>query len=284
MGNFEKYRLAIFIAVLAVMAVWEILCKRRKLTDSKLRRWADNLLLTGTNTLLMRFFAPVIPVVFAGYCRDNSIGLFNNYNLHTSAGIIISLILLDLIIYFQHFVFHAFPVFWKLHMVHHADLDIDVTTALRFHPFEIAISLIIKIASVYVFGFSPFSVFLFEIILNAAAMFNHSNVYMPPRIDSLIRLIIVTPDMHRVHHSVIIRETNSNFGFCISLWDRIFSTYIPQPLRGHDSMTIGLSHIRKPFKYNFLIMLIMPIIKNGGNYSFNKIGSYESEKTKGNIS
>ncbi len=178
--------------------------------------------------------------------------------------------------------FHAVPVLWRLHMMHHADLDFDVTTGLRFHPLEIIISMVIKLSAIAAIGPSVLTVLIFEIILNATAMFNHSNVKMPFNIDRVLRLLVVTPDMHRVHHSVTIRETNSNFGFNFPWWDRLFGTYRTQPAAGHEGMTIGLSQFRDPKRNNLFWMLALPFIGNPGSYSINRVGA-DPDKIKRRI-
>jgi sterol desaturase/sphingolipid hydroxylase (fatty acid hydroxylase superfamily) len=169
---------------------------------------------------------------------------------------VLAIIILDFIIYGQHVMFHFIPVLWKLHRVHHSDLDIDASTGIRFHPIEIIISMIIKLAAVVLFGFPAGAVLIFEIVLNATALFNHANIYIPPAIDGILRFVIVTPDMHRVHHSIIIKESDRNFGFNLPWWDRVCGTYQAQPVEGHDRMTIGLSEIKKPL--SFIRLLLLP--------------------------
>lgn len=278
MKSSNLIRLSVFLFAFLILSLWEIFRNRKDLTDSKARRWMDNIFVVILNTLAGRIIYTAGPAAVAVFVSNEKIGLLNYINIEQSFNIVISVLLLDLIIYFQHFVFHAFPFFWRFHMFHHADKDIDLTTALRFHPVEIIFSILIKSASVFIFGISFESVFIFEIILNTSAMFNHANIYLPLTVDNILRWIIVTPDMHRVHHSVLIRETNSNFGFFISLWDRIFSTYIDQPYRGHEKMVIGLSHIRDVGKINFLSQLLIPFSNKSGMYPFNKIGRIPGKK------
>jgi len=186
--------------------------------------------------------------------------------------VIIGILFLDMVIYLQHLMFHAVPLLWRLHMVHHADLDIDVTTGLRFHPIEIFISMGIKVAAVAVIGPPVIAVLAFEVLLNGTAMFNHGNVHMPGGLDRVLRLFVVTPDMHRVHHSVTIRETNSNFGFNFPWWDRIFGTYRAQPVAGHKGMTIGLAQFRDPKRLTLLHLLVLPFTGYPGSYAINKSG------------
>jgi sterol desaturase/sphingolipid hydroxylase (fatty acid hydroxylase superfamily) len=172
---------------------------------------------------------------------------------------LLSVLLLDLAIYAQHVLFHAVPVLWRLHRMHHADLDIDVTTGVRFHPAEIVLSMLIKLAVVGLIGAPGAAVLIFEVLLNATSMFNHSNVAMPPAVDRIVRLLVVTPDMHRVHHSIERRETNSNFGFNFPWWDRLFGTYRPQPEQGHEGMTIGIEIFRDPAELRLDRMLLQPL-------------------------
>ncbi len=267
-------RLISFAVALGVLTVFEVIFPRRPLNDSKNRRWFENITMTVFNTGVIRIFAlflPLLPAYLAINLEGAEQGLLNIIALPYTVKIIIAVLLLDLIIYLQHIMFHAVPLLWRLHMMHHSDLDFDLTTALRFHPVEIVISLFIKMGAVYVLGAPFLSVVIFEIVLNTAAMFNHSNIAIHPLADSIIRTLIVTPDMHRVHHSVRINETNSNFGFNFSFWDRIFGTYKPQPVGSHTSMTIGLSHNRKVERVNFLRLLLMPFTEDPGYYSLGRL-------------
>ena len=188
-------------------------------------RWISNLGITFLNPLLVRLLLPVLAVSMAAKAQERGWGLLNNFDLPYWLDIVVSIIVLDLFIYLQHVMFHAVPILWRLHMVHHADLDYDVTTGLRFHPIEIILSTGIKLSVVFTFGLQPAAVIIFEVLLNGAAMFNHGNIRLPLKFDRILRYLIVTPDMHRVHHSVIIRETNSNYGFNLPWWDRLFGTY-----------------------------------------------------------
>lgn len=244
-------RLLVFAAVFVLMAAVELIRPKRRLSVSKPRRWLTNLGIAGVDTLVLRLMAalavpvaavavPVAAVAAAFFAKERGLGLLNQVDWPYWVKLVIALLVLDLAIWFQHLVSHKVPVFWRLHQVHHADRDIDVTTAIRFHPVEIALSMLWKIAVVIPLGASPFAVFLFEVILNACAMFNHANIALPAWLDRALRLFIVTPDMHRVHHSVLRGEHNRNFGFNLSLWDRLFGTYIAQPKAGHQGMTIGL--------------------------------------------
>ncbi len=233
-------RLGMFIGTFAVMALLEWRRPRRPLRAPKAQRWLTNVGLVVLNSAFLRLAFPVLAVGTALYARDRGWGLFNMVDLPTWLEITLAVVLLDMAIYVQHVAAHKIPVLWRLHQVHHADPDIDLTTGARFHPLEIAFSMLYKMAMVIVLGAHPVAVILFEIILSSAAMFNHANVALPERLDRLLRLIIVTPDFHRVHHSVIHRETDSNYGFNLSIWDHLFHTYTAQPRDGHLGMTIGL--------------------------------------------
>lgn len=254
-------RLSFFIGVLAFMFLWQSMFPRRKLQAPKLRRWSANIGVVIISSVFIALLK-VAPVGVGIFAATNNIGLFNILNIPFGVSIIFGIILLDLIIYFQHVMFHKIRILWRIHMMHHTDLDIDVTTGFRFHPIEIVLSVFIKIAAVLLFGINPISVFLFEIILNATAMFNHANAKIPLSIDKYLRLLIVTPDMHRVHHSVYRKETDSNFGFNISLWDRIFNTYIAQPKDGHKNMKIGLNSFRDNKYLKLRWLLAIPFVKN----------------------
>lgn len=258
MENELYIRLGFFFGVFAVMTFWEVSSPKRQLTVSKALRWLSNLTLTFLNSFILRIFFTVLAIGTAYWCRDYGCGLLNLLGFSELTAGIISIFVLDLMIYLQHVAFHIIPHFWKLHMMHHADLDIDVTTGARFHPIEIVLSMVIKLGVVIIIGAPPWSVLAFEVLLNATAMFNHSNVALPEGIDRILRLFVVTPDMHRVHHSVIIKETNSNYGFNFPWWDRLLGTYIPQPQEGHLGMTIGLANFRSQKKLSLPYMLAMP--------------------------
>jgi len=252
-------RLGFFFGVFAVMAALEALFPRKKRVAPKGLRWANNLAVVFLDSALLRLVIPAGAVGAAAFAAGRGWGILNAVDLPPLVEGIFVVIILDMLIYWQHVLFHIHRPFWKLHMMHHADLDIDVTTGARFHPVEIFLSMIIKMAAVLILGASPWSVVAFEVILNGTAMFNHSNVRLPLPIDGILRSTIVTPDMHRVHHSVIIAETNSNYGFNLSVWDRLFGTYIPQPSRGHDGMTIGLANFRDTKEQWLHRMLVMPL-------------------------
>jgi sterol desaturase/sphingolipid hydroxylase (fatty acid hydroxylase superfamily) len=233
-------------------------------------RWFSNLFITFLNPLLLRLVFPVMAINIALIAQQRGWGLLNNFDLPYWLDLVVGIIVLDLTIYLQHVMFHAIPIFWRLHMMHHADLDYDLTTGLRFHPIEIILSMGIKVSVVAILGPPVAAVLVFEIILNSAALFNHGNVSLPKKIDRILRYIVVTPDMHRVHHSVIIRETNSNYGFNLPWWDRLFGTYCDQPTKGHTDMSIGLSQFREPKKLTLLWLLALPFIGDPGRQPINR--------------
>ncbi len=260
MNNHTEIRMSFFFGILLIIALWELLAPRRKLLFSKAVRWYSNLGIVFLNSLILQWIFPILAIGLAALGEQRKWGLMNNMDMPSGIEIIISILVMDCIIYIQHAMFHYLPLLWRLHRMHHADLDYDVTTGARFHPIEIMMSMGIKLATVAFLGPSAFTVLIFEIILNLTAMFNHGNIFIPEHIDEKLRLFVVTPDMHRVHHSVIRKETNSNFGFNFPWWDRIFGTYRAQPEEGHDNMTIGLNMFRD-IKYEHLhSMLIQPFI------------------------
>jgi sterol desaturase/sphingolipid hydroxylase (fatty acid hydroxylase superfamily) len=239
-------RFGFFLGTLALMGSWEVFAPRRPYRTSKKSRWFSNLGIVTIDSLAVRLVLPVTAVYIASLNESNGWGLLIRSGLSHWLAILIGVLFLDFIIYLQHAMFHAFPIFWRLHMMHHTDLDFDTTTGVRFHPLEVLLSMGIKIVAIFVLGIVPLAVVLFEILLNATSLFNHGNVRLPQPIDRVLRLFVVTPEMHRVHHSVIIRETNSNFGFNLPWWDRLLGTYRSLPASGHEGMTIGLSHFRDP--------------------------------------
>lgn len=272
MINEAAIRLGFFLGVFVLVALWEVAVPRRKLTTSKLRRWGRNLTLTVLNPLLVRFLFPILAFGVAAKAQESQWGLFNSIPLPYWTVLALTILALDFIVYLQHLMFHAVPLLWRLHMVHHADLDIDMTTGLRFHPIEILVSMLIKLSAVAVLGPPVFAVIIFEVILNATAMFNHGNIRLPPALDYYLRLLIVTPDMHRVHHSVYPRETNSNFGFNLPWWDRIFGTYKAQPTDGHEGMMIGLRQFRDDGVVTLPRILLMPFVGDQGKYAIGRRG------------
>lgn len=272
MANEATTRLASFLIIFVLIALWELIAPRRQLTVSRGKRWFANLGIVFLNSALVRVAMPILPVGLAMLAQKEGWGLLNVLELPFPVKVVAGIVLLDLVVYLQHVMFHAVPILWRIHMMHHADLDYDLTTGLRFHPIEIIISMGIKLTAVAAIGPSVFTVILFEILLNGLATFNHGNIYIPYAIDRVLRLFIVTPDMHRVHHSVTIRETNCNFGFNLPWWDRLFGTYRPQPTAGHKGMTIGLSQFRDHDRLGLLWMLTLPFTGKPGNYSINRWG------------
>src|SRR5229473_1608567 len=251
-------RLCAFVAVLLAMAAWETLAPRRKLTVGRVTRWPSNIGVVMVNTALLRLILPAGAVGFAFFCSAHGWGFFNAMHVPIWLTILPSVVILDLVIYLQHVMFHAVPLLWRVHRMHHADLDFDVTTGVRFHPIEILLSLGVKLGLVAVLGPPAVAVLIFEAALNSTSMFNHSNLRIPDRIDAVLRNLLVTPDMHRVHHSIVGQETNSNFGFNLSWWDRILGTYCPQPGAGHEQMIIGIDIFRDPAELRLDRMLRQP--------------------------
>ena len=268
--NEIQVRLGFFFGVFVVMALWEVVAPRRQLFVPKLLRWTNNLALVLLNSLILRLLFPAAAVGMAVFANEQEWGIFNYYHVSFPVAVISSVIIMDGIIYLQHVMVHAVPVLWRLHRVHHADPDFDVTTGGRFHPLEMILSMLIKFAVIIILGPPVIAVFIFEILLNATAMFNHSNVSLNLTVDKYLRLIVVTPDMHRVHHSVEADETNSNFGFNLPWWDRLFGTYREQPRAGHKKMKIGIHQFNQPNQVTWLHkMLILPFIGKITEYAIN---------------
>jgi len=263
-------RLGAFLGVFAILAAGEIFLPRRRLTTSKGRRWFANLTIVALNPLSVALVYPILPVGVALLASEQSWGLLHQWSLPYWFEVLIGVVALDLVVYTQHVLHHAIPVLWRLHMVHHADLDFDMTTGLRFHPIEIIVSMAIKLSAVAAIGASPLAVLIFEVALNATSMFNHSNIRLPKKMDRILRLLVVTPDMHRVHHSVVIRETNSNYGFNLPWWDRLLGTYKDQPAKGHTDMVIGLSQFRNPQNLSLLRLLSLPFAGDPGRVPINR--------------
>jgi sterol desaturase/sphingolipid hydroxylase (fatty acid hydroxylase superfamily) len=263
-------RLTVFLGVLIGMAAWEIAVPRRRVEIPRLLRWSNNLALVAIDTLIVRLVFPVFAVGLAVIAQENNWGLLNQIEMPHWLAILISILALDLAIYFQHVMFHAVPALWRLHRMHHADLEFDVTTGLRFHPLEIIISMLIKLGVILVLGPPAIAVLFFEVLLNASSLFNHSNIRLPLRIDAVLRLFIVTPDMHRIHHSIHPRETNSNFGFNVPWWDRILGTYLAQPKSGHEDMAIGIEQFRNRRSLWLDQMLIQPLLGRASGYPINR--------------
>jgi sterol desaturase/sphingolipid hydroxylase (fatty acid hydroxylase superfamily) len=264
-------RLGFFFGIFGMMAVWELVAPRRRLHASKLLRWFNNMGLVFLNSLLLRLVFPAAAVGLALFAREQAWGLFNYLQIPVWLAVAASVVTMDLFIYLQHVMVHAVPALWRLHRVHHADLDFDVTTGARFHPLEILLSMLIKFAVILLLGAPVVAVVIFEVILNATSMFNHANVRLPARVDGFLRWVVVTPDMHRVHHSVEDDETNSNFGFNLPWWDRLLGTYRDQPRAGHEAMTIGIRTFRDDRWCSWLPgMLAIPFVGKVRDYAINR--------------
>jgi sterol desaturase/sphingolipid hydroxylase (fatty acid hydroxylase superfamily) len=259
-------RLSAFAAIFAAMALWELLAPRRLQTIGRSRRWPSNLGIVALNTLLVRLVFPTAAVGMALLAEARGWGLLHALQIPAWLGVLAAVMCLDLVIYLQHVLFHAVPALWRLHRMHHADLEFDVTTGARFHPLEILLSMVIKLGLVAALGAPAAAVLIFEVLLNATSMFNHGNVRLAPTLDRLLRLIVVTPDMHRVHHSIAPRETNSNFGFNLPWWDRLLGTYRAEPALGHEGMTIGIEQFREPRELRLDRMLLQPFRDDDRSY------------------
>ncbi len=268
LANEPAVRLIAFAGIFAVMALLELLGPRRQQAVTRAQRWPSNLGIVALNTLLVRLVFPTTAVALAALGEAQGWGLFHAVGLPVWAAIPLGVILLDLAIYLQHVLVHAVPALWRLHRMHHADLEFDVTTGARFHPIEILLSMVLKLMVIAALGPPAAAVLLFEVLLNATAMFNHSNVRVPDGLDRVLRLIVVTPDMHRIHHSVVPKETNSNFGFNLPWWDRLFGTYRPEPAAGQLGMTIGIEQFRDATEQRLDHMLTQPFREGDRSYAF----------------
>ena len=264
-------RVGFFFGIFAAVAAWEVLAPRRALTVSKALRWINNLGLVFFNSVLLRVIFPAAAVGMAAFASQHGWGVFNYYDVPPVIAVVVSVVAMDLVIYLQHVMVHAVPILWRLHRVHHADPDYDVTTGARFHPVEIIISMLIKFATITVLGPPVVAVLIFEVLLNATAMFNHGNIRLPLGLDRVLRWVVVTPDMHRVHHSVEDDEANSNFGFNLPWWDRLFGTYRDQPRAGHVNMVIGIHTYRDPRLVSWIHgMLWLPFVGRVTDYTINR--------------
>ncbi len=273
-------RLGFFLGVFAIVALWEVAAPRRALTVSKALRWASNLGLVVLNTVVLRLLFPLAAVGVAAFCAENGWGLLNHFEVPFWVAVPLAVIAMDFVIWLQHVMVHAVPALWRLHRVHHADLDYDVTTGARFHPLEIVLSMLIKFATIVVLGPPVLAVMIFEVLLNATSMFNHGNIRLPLAVDRVLRWVLVTPDMHRVHHSIEDDETNSNFGFSLTWWDRLFGTYRDQPRAGHLGMTIGIRDFTNPREVDRLDgMLLLPFRGEITDYAINR-RNYSDEATR----
>jgi sterol desaturase/sphingolipid hydroxylase (fatty acid hydroxylase superfamily) len=254
-------RLVFFFSIFAAVAIFEQLRPRKKRVLSLAYRWVGNIGIVFFNSFLVRIAFPVVATTMAGIAASEGWGIFNRIDLPVLLEIVMAVMILDCIIYFQHVMFHAVPLLWRLHRMHHSDVDIDVTTGARFHPIEIILSMAIKITAVILIGPSVVAVIIFEVLLNGTAMFNHGNIRLPEKIDRVLRIFLVTPDMHRVHHSVHMDEANKNFGFNLPWWDYIFGTYKSQPRDGHEDMLIGTKEFRETKYQSILGMLAQPFLR-----------------------
>ena len=262
----KTIRFAAFLAVFAAMALWESAMPRRRRSFPRTTRWPSNLGVAAINPLVEFYLISITPVGLAMLASARGWGLMNALGIRWTVAVVLTVVALDMVIYLQHVMFHAVPLLWRVHRMHHADLDFDVTTGIRFHPVEILLSLGIKLGAVAALGPPVAGVVAFEVALNTTSMFNHANVHIPERVDRLLRLLVVTPDMHRVHHSMLAPETNSNFGFNLPWWDRLFGTYRAQPRAGHKAMTIGLGQFREPVELRLDRMLWQPLRGGVGDY------------------
>ena len=271
LANEKVIRMSFFFGMLALIGLWELAAPKRALTISKSVRWINNLGLVFFNSFMLRVLFPAAAVGVAVFASEQGWGLFNYVEVPFWFEVVASVIIMDFVIYIQHVMVHAIPVLWRLHRLHHADLDYDVTTGARFHPIEIILSMLIKFATILLLGPAVIAVIIFEVMLNATAMFNHGNISLPKTLDKYLRLILVTPDMHRVHHSIEDDEANSNFGFSLPWWDRLFGTYRDQPRAGHQAMTIGINKYRDPKQVSWLPgMLMLPFIGKMSGYVINR--------------
>jgi len=266
MDTDTKLRLGAFAVVLSVLVVAEAAAPRRKRSHPRTRHWPGNIGIVVLDTVVLRLVFPAAAVGTALAAREAGWGLFNRVLVPGWVAVVLSIVALDAVIYLQHVLFHAVPLLWRFHRMHHADTDIDVTTGLRFHPVEILVSMGIKIGAVAAIGAPVVGVILFEILLNATSLFNHGNIRIPESIDRWLRWLVVTPDMHRVHHSVLRWETNSNFGFNLPWWDRLFGTYRAQPKAGHTGMTIGLEEFRDTRWLRLDRLLWIPFVRGHDPY------------------
>ena len=268
LANEPAIRLGAFVGVFALMAAWEVVAPRRARLHTRMARWSANLGLVAFNTVLLRLLLPVAAVGFATLAAQRGWGLLNNIELPAWLALVLAVAAMDFAIWLQHVMVHAVPVLWRLHQVHHADPDYDLSTGARFHPIEIILSMLIKFAVIAVLGAPAAAVLVFEVLLNATAMFNHGNVRLPAALDGALRLLLVTPDMHRVHHSTDHAEANSNFGFNLSLWDRLFGTYRAQARLPQERMEIGVTGLTGDARcVSFTGMLAIPFTHDGGDYA-----------------
>lgn len=269
-------RPAIFVLLLTSFAMAEALFPRRDRSQLQSKRWFSNLSILFIGALAARWTLPIVPVAAAIWAQSENFGLLNLLALPTWLSGLLAFFALDLLIYWQHRLFHQVPVFWRLHRMHHTDMDLDVSSGLRFHPLEIILSLGIKVGAVCALGAPPWAVLVFEIVLNGTSLFNHANIALPQRVDSVLRLAVVTPDMHRIHHSIYEDETNSNFGFNIPWWDRLFGTYTAEPKDGQTTFVLGLPIFRKQQDQSLWALLVQPFVSDTDRAKNTKGGETES--------
>jgi len=260
--NFQEgnFRFLCFISFVLIFMACEFIFPLYKRTKKTFIRWGTNFLFVIIDVLILRLTFPLLAVGFASICVDKGFGLLNNVSLPFGLSLLISILLLDLGIWFQHFLFHRYRIFWRFHKIHHSDEELDFSTGIRFHPIEILISMIFKFFYILIIGPSAIMVIIFEIILNGSSIFNHSNIIIPRSFELLLRRIIVTPSMHRIHHSIEEEETNSNFGFNLSIWDRIFGTYLHKSKRSEEDLVLGLEEFYKMERKGFIKLIIHPFI------------------------
>ncbi len=276
-------RLGIFVGAFAVMAIWEVWRPRRQLSQGKARHWGINLTLTALNTFVVHLTVGAVAVSAALFAQQRGWGVWSLLHAPLWGNIMLSLVVLDFAIYLQHVLSHTLPVFWRLHRVHHTDLDVDMTTGLRFHPIEILLSMVYKAALVLLLGAHPAAVITFEVILNATSAFNHANVRLPAALERIIRQVVMTPDLHRIHHSVIVAETNSNFGFSVPFWDRLCGTYRDQPGQPQTTMPLGLQDYRDPRALGLGRLLLLPFVTHLGPTSLQQTTTATGEPPEGRI-
>ena len=272
LANEPAIRLGFFLGIFAAMAAWEVAAPRLQASVPRATRWPNNLSIVVVNTAVLRLVFPTGAVGLAVVAEARGWGIVNALSVPQWVAIPVSIVALDLAIYLQHVMFHAVPALWRLHRMHHADLAFDVTTGLRFHPLEILLSMAIKLAVIVALGPPAVAALIFEVILNGTSIFNHGNVRLPEGLDRMLRWVVVTPDMHRVHHSVRPEETNSNFGFNLPWWDRLLGTYRAQPAAGHEAMTIGIEQFRNRRDLWLDRMLIQPALGPASSYPINRGG------------
>lgn len=261
-------RLGFFLSALALLAMWELLAPRRAFESSKAARWTNHIALAGLNMFFVRVLLPMAGVGLAAFTAERGAGLLNMLPMPYVLAVVISLLALDLAVYVVHLAFHTSPVLWRMHRVHHADTGFDVTTAVRFHPIQAVLGTLIKLGVILSLGTPVLAVLLFETAFHALLLFNHANVRIRPRVERVLRWLVVTPDMHRVHHSVHMNETNSNYGFALPWWDRLFGTYHPAPLDGHERMLVGIESFRSGRDLRIDRMLLNPFL--GQSYSLRR--------------